>query len=741
MTIAIHRSMPRTRAPRQRGMVTLVAVLFLIATVIFALSQMLDVSTGGVIDGQRQQDSTAAFFIAESGVDKVHAAVSNALGGSFTNATCTGMPATVGSPYTLGRGTVTVSAVSVPATCDNNGATTCSTCTVTSTGRVGNTARTVSDEIALSSSNGTFCNASAGNCSNTPTVTWQLKLRNGSGVGGVGLFVLAYEQQGNNSATCAAGSNCQLQLQVSSPSNGNGSVGLQGNAVQIPAGNTYPIYQTFSATNRSGVEVGGFFLGTTTPAPAGAGTSAGAASYWDSGDDKNSGHAATLTKTVGTSGNNSNLGGTNDGTANNANNCVAPSTSAQSCTSWCYGGDTLAFSFAANVTAVTDALTSVTFGTNATVGQNIAMTQIAKYPNTLIPGAPAGVDAEIWYASNPNLGGGAGSPLASNVSSWKGRGTGAIGNGWTTAAGSPNETTIVTSGTTGSGTLTVATPLVWPGRLILPGDTITSTTGSGGSAVTITATIGSQGTSTESGGMTTGLGGRGTYAVSNIRSNGTLVTTNNTTFNGASRAWTVNSTILNVSTCSTCFFAQGDAVSMAGLGTGITINNAQSTLSNAYGRVEGAGGFGRYPTSATSIMVPITPNLYVGTPGTTLYMPSGQPQPAVTTPQMRLTVKSGTGAMVPNTRVTAVGTGNAATSTFTVNTAPSSNLDGATICAGTCAFFVPGTNTTFSLGNVAGNANFNYWSGGFTCLKGVDVTPVPVTSTSSIRGRWTEPVQ
>ena len=57
------------RATRQSGMVTMVVMLFLIATVVFALAQMLNVSSGNVIDGQRQGDSTAAFFLAESGLD------------------------------------------------------------------------------------------------------------------------------------------------------------------------------------------------------------------------------------------------------------------------------------------------------------------------------------------------------------------------------------------------------------------------------------------------------------------------------------------------------------------------------------------------------------------------------------------------------------------------------------------------------------------------------------------------
>lgn len=703
-------------AQRQRGAVTIVAMVFLILIVVFSLGQMLNVSAGGVIDGQRQADSKAAFFLAESGVDKVHSAVAVALGGSFDNSTCTGMPATVGSPYALGRGNVTVSAVSSPATCDNSGVTPCATCTVTSTGRVNGSTRTVTDEIALTSSNGVFCNAAGGSCSNSPTPTWQLKLRNGSGVGGIGIFVLSFEQQGNNSATCALASNCRLQLQVASPSNGNNSVGLQGNAVQIPAGTTYPIYQVLSATNRSAVEVGGFFLGTSTPTLTGPTTSPGAASYWD--DNKNN----ASTKTVGTNG--SNTGGTNDGTAVSGGSCAAPGATAQTCTSWCYGADTLAFSFSANVTTVNDTLTSVTFGTNSGVGQNIAMTQIAKYPSALIPGAPPGIDAEIWYASNPNLTGAA--PLATGASSWKGRGTAAVGAQWT--SNSTDTTAIANPG--GVPTLTVGNSFTgYPSRIISVGDAVANSGGGGSPTCTTNCgTIVQQLTSAETGGA---LGGRGTYRLSAAQ---TVNAANN-------RQWTISSNVLNVTACSTCFLASGDAVALTGLSAGRTINAAQSTPATTYGRTEVAGGLGRYPISGAATQVASSAALFVGTPGTTLYLPAAQPQPAVTTPAMLLTVKSGTGAMVPGTRVQSIATANAATSSFTVNTAPSTALDNATICAGACAFFVPGTTTSYALGNVAGNANFNYWTAGFTCMRGVDLVPQPVKSTSSIRGRWTEPVQ
>lgn len=723
----------------QRGMVTFVTVLFLILIVVVALVQMLRVSTGGVADSQRMGESTAALYLAESGLDRVHGAIANALQGAFTNATCTGMPTTVGSPVSLGRGTYSVTAVSTPASCDNNTSTQCGTCTVTATGTVGTARRTVTQEIALTSQNGVFCNAATTDCTNgtaaSPNLTWQLRLRNGSGVSGVAVFVLGFEQQGNNTATCAAGSNCRLQMQVDAPSNGNGAVGMQSNSVIVPAGTTYPIYQFMRNADRSLAQVGGFFLGTGTVTLTGPTSDPGAASYWNA--RRNS---ASKTLGVNTGGTLDSVGGTNDGTATSGGTCSAPSATEQSCTSWCYGGDTLAFVIAASSTNVDDAFTGVRFGTNSGVGQNIDMVNIAKYPNSTVVGAPATVDAEIWYASNPNLVGA--SPLGTGASSWKGRGTAAVGAQWATPSGNPNanETRLVTSGTLGNGTLTIGSNILWSGaswptQMILPGDTITSTSGTD----TVTATIVSQTTSTETGTMTTGQGGRGTYSVSNIRLNNVLVTSNNTAFNGASRTWTANSTTLNVTACSVCFLAQSDALALTGLSTGRTLNAAQASAAASYGRTEVAGGVGRYPFSGTATRVASNSGLFVGTPGTTLYIPSTSSQPAVTTPNMLLTVKSGTGVMAPGTRVTAVSAANAATTRFTVTTAPTTNLDGATICAGTCAFFVPGDTTNFSL---SGNSNnFNYWTAGFTCLKGVDLVPQSVKSTTSVRGRWTEPVQ
>jgi hypothetical protein len=696
------------RASRQRGMVTLVVMLFLIATVVFALSQMLDVSSGNVIDGQRQGDSTAAFFVAESGLEKAHAGVNAALGGTFTNASCSG----VASNYNLGRGSVSVTAVSTPPTCTSN----CEKCSLTSTGQVGFATRTLTQDLVLIETNGVFCNGANG-CSNNP-VTWQLKLKNTAAVAGIGVFNLTYIRQGNNQPSCAVGSNCRLQLDLSSPSNGANSVGLMGNSVLVPASTTYPIYQTMTKTQNNLAEVGAFFLGTTAPQLTGPTANAGAASYWD---HKNS-HAQSA-KTVGASGDTT--GGTNDGTATSGGTCDAPGADFQTCTSWCYGGDTLVFSYAASVTLLTDQLSSVTFSTNAGTGQSMAMTRVAKYPNSGIPGAPSNVDAEIWYARNPNLSGA--SPLAVNASSYKGRGTGAVGARWTSNG---SDTTAI-SGTT----LTVGNSFGgYPNQIISVGDTVSWSGGSGSptcAANTDCGTITAQLTPLLNGEAT---GGRGRYTIS----------TSQTVNSANNRVWTINSTILHVTACTICFFANGDALS--GLIDSRTINNSQATLSNSYSPlVEATGGIGRYPISGTATYVASGSNLHAGTPGTTLYLPSSSSQPLAPNPtatppvpQTLITVKSGTGALAPGTTVTSVSTpiGATATTAFTVSATPTTALDGASLCAGTCALFVPGTNTTFALGGIT--ANFNEWAGGFTCLKGVDQDPNFVTSTSPLSRRWTE---
>ncbi len=700
---------------RQGGMVTLLVILLLIGTVVFVLTQTLDISSGNVADGQRSGESQAAFFLAESGLDKAQAGVTSGLLGSYSNTSCTG----ISSTYALGRGNVELSTVSTPAACVNGSTTPCSGCAATSTGMVGSSKRVLQQDIAVTVRNGTTCNASTNNCTNTP-LSWLLNLRNTASVAGIGVFNLTYGGQGNNQATCATASNCRLQIDVDSPAAGNDSTAMMVNAVLIPSGGSYPIYQT-TTQNRNAAEVGVFFLGTTAPTLTGPTANPGAASYWNT---QNTGPARTVGSGSATTG------GTNDGTFSSGGTCDAPSANVQSCTSWCYGGDTLVFSYAGAVTALTDELSSVTFSTNLGTGQNIAMTRVTKYPNNLVAGAPTDVDAEIWYARNPNFVPST-TPLALNASSYKGVGNSAFGASW---LGSATDTSKVSgAGGAGSGnTLTVgSTFTTYPAQMITPGpigtgDVLSSSGGSAAANVNCTPTcptVLAQVTSAEPGGA---LGGRGTYTISG--SPQAVSSANN-------RVWTVSSNVLNVSSCTTCYFQSSDALS--GLLSGRTITAQATPLGTVAtrGRVEATGGVGRYTTSGVT-PVQLAGNIRAGTPGTTIYLPPASSQPVTAIPPMRIAVKSGTGAFAPGTTVTAINAPpNAVTNAFTVSTAPATPLENASICGGTCAFFNPGAaaETTFTIGSPAIR-----WAAGFMCLKGVDIVPQIVTSSSTALGRWTE---
>lgn len=680
---------------RQRGMVAVVTVLFLIATVLFALSQMRNVSGSNVADSQRQADSTAAFFLAESGLETGQAAYSAAIGGALiSNTSCTG----IASNFNLAGGTVNVSATSEPVSCSGLA---CLACQVKAIGHVGVSTREVTRRVILTTNNGVACNSSTSNCTNSSTVNWKLNLENTSAYNAVAYFNLTYLKQGNATPTCVTGVNCPAQQDISSPSNGANSTGLMGNIVPIAAGGQSTIYQTFASNkNTDLVEVGVLFKGSTVaPAVTGPG-GAGGASYW---------HRSNTVGSAGTTGS------TNDGTftANGACTSSNPTSDpSQACTNWCYSGDTLVFGYAGNVNALADQLTSVTFNT-------VAMTKVMKYPTAGIAGAPARVDAEIWYAGNPNLVGS--SPLGVNASSYKGRGSGAVGAQWT----SNNSDTTAVAG----GILTVGASFTgYPTQVISAGDTVSYTAGAGSPTCVANAVCGTVGTQVTPllGGEQTG--GKGRYNLTGAVAVGSA---NN-------RVWTIKSAVLRVSACTVCDFQNGDG--LTGLVSGRTINAAQAGLNNAFGLTEAGGGIGRYPISGLAAFVASAGNLYAGTPGTTLYLPAASNQPSLTTPAMRIAIKSGTGVLAANTTVTsvsAVGSPNAVTRSFVVSAAPTTALDFATLCAGTCAFFVPNGTTNFSIVKSAGT---NEWASAFMCLKGVDITPELVTSSSPAIRTWTETI-
>ena len=759
------------RARGQRGMVTVFVMLFVIAAVIVAMVKMLEVSSAGVGDAQQQTDSTAAFFLAESGLDTAQSAVAVGLGGTFSNTTCTNIAAAIGT-VALGRGSFSVTAQSEPPTCLNNSATGCDACNIVSTGVVGKASRAVEMRVGIQTANGVTCNGATANCSNNPTPTWTLNLQNTSGVPALGLFALSYDQQGSNTATCPAGV-CRLQIALDSPNSGTNAIGLQGNAVTIPAGGSFPIYQVMSRPNNSVAEVGVFFRGTAGVTLTGPNANPGAASYWRAINQ-----AGNLDKTIGVAsgGSVATQGSTNDGAFSAIEACSVPgsgtpSLTEQACKSWCHGGDTVAYVFSGNTTVIDTALTGVTFGTNTVAagtgaGQHVALTPMVQFPTSAVPNPPVVVDAEIWYASNQRLVSLANEAVRadaymSGVSSYKGRGSGAVGARWVSNAADATRIVADAGSSPPTSTLTVGNSFTaYPDQIIHPGDTVTVTVGTPappGSCSTNCGVVTLQLSSAETGGV---LGGRGTYRVS-----GTF-----TVASANSRLWTSNSNVLHVRGCSVCFFANGDA-----LGAPLalrTISGNQLGAPTTYGGVETTGGVGRYPISGAATYVALAPNnLFVGTPGTTLYLPvapSVNVAPAVAAspslpasapdvwPRTMLSIRGGTGVLAPrpanpHTQVlstSAVGVPNVVTRSFVVSVAPTTALDNASLCAGTCAFFVPQetasppsatVRTQFTVGITP---NFNYWTSGFTCMRGVDIQPVRVTASSLATTRqWREPVQ
>lgn len=163
----------QARIPRaQRGMVSILAAMFLVAAVIFVLGQTLGISGKTSIDNQQQLDSTAALFLAESGIESAQSQLrTTAIAGAYTDATCTGLN---GQAAALGRGSYqyTPAPVSAPTVCGGvNPA--CNSCTLTVKGMVGSAARSVQAVLTALPSNGVEGQTNSGNqaVNGTPSFT------------------------------------------------------------------------------------------------------------------------------------------------------------------------------------------------------------------------------------------------------------------------------------------------------------------------------------------------------------------------------------------------------------------------------------------------------------------------------------------------------------------------------------------------------------------------------------------
>ena len=146
---------PARRA--QRGFVALSAVLLLVTAAIFALAQTLGISGSASSDNLQQLNSTAAFFLAESGIEHAQALLRDAaLTGTNTDSTCTDLGALAAISLGSGsmQGTYAYSAaVSTPAVCGGANPA-CTSCALTVEGKVRSASRSILVQMAANRSDG-----------------------------------------------------------------------------------------------------------------------------------------------------------------------------------------------------------------------------------------------------------------------------------------------------------------------------------------------------------------------------------------------------------------------------------------------------------------------------------------------------------------------------------------------------------------------------------------------------------
>lgn len=683
----------------QRGAATIIIAMLLTLILVAAVLGMLTMAGSSVMDAGTNSQQISALFLAESGLERGQAVVSTAY--PITDSVCTGI---AGGPFSLGgtssfslTGTSYAYGSTTPNTpCDNSSATICSKCVISATGNVGTNTRTISRTLSLTTLDGTTCNAATAvpDCTNAtanpPTVppTWQMVLRNPYAHNAIALFNLSFLRQGNPSGASCTHTGCALMWNIDA-SNGSNSDGGMGNAVTIPSGSIFSIYQTLTL-NRDLAEVGALFPGTGANGPSIVGSVApsiaNARAYWDDTNPNGGG-----SKTVGRAADSQ--GKTNNGTANTVTSCSSPGpNSNQTCDNWCLAGDMLVFGFSAHSdSGLTDTLHTVLFNTAGSPSQNISLTRLAKFPNSTIPGAPNDVYSEIWYAHNPDY-----LSIASSAYSG-GAVTGSIGATYTSLMGN-NSNVMTTSSQIG---------------VLHVGDTVVCSGGSGSCPAFLPATI--QTVTVQNLAL-----GTGTYTL-----NGTCSNPRCNSFSGKSTG--VN---LDVTAFASGYLSVGDTLTGPSVPLGTTITS-----------IVGAGNvLGLYGTSigAATILPPtaITSN------GNTIHV-NGGTVPASGIPAVGTIVAvnsgAGTGVFAADTTVLAAP---APTATlYKVSAVPSTRVSGATICGGTCAFFdQTSATTTFAIDKSTAPGTDN-WAAGFMCLTGADITPIPVTSSTIQATNWYEAVR
>jgi hypothetical protein len=344
---------------RQKGFVSILALMFLSSVVVFILAKSQSLSSSKSLETQQNFDSVAALALAESGREAAFAEMTNVanLDASNFKTNCSSYPNR--SVVSLGRGSFQYGTPSSTAT-DTS-------CRIRVTGRVGSAQRTLESRVDL--------NAVSGIAGSGTKVS--LSLTNPNSESAIAVFNLAWrrlqssDSSGSN-ATASACKDCGVRWnQVGNT--GSNAVGSLGTSRTLKAKETVTVEQTISA-NRNYVEVG-LILGGFSGAPTLVG------SYTDKTGPTNS-----QNKTV-------TYGSTTSGQADN----------------WCKEGDTLVFGASGRTdqTSFTAQFKAMEFITprNDASDQTVPMIRAAHFPNAdgASSGALGDIFSEIWYFQNPYI--------------------------------------------------------------------------------------------------------------------------------------------------------------------------------------------------------------------------------------------------------------------------------------------------------------------------------------------------
>lgn len=678
---------------RQRGIITAMAAVVLIAAVIYVLIQSFGIIGTTSSSNQSQSDSIAAFFLAESGVEQGKGILS-AASGPNSSTVCASLFLSGVSP-TGSRGSFSrLSGVSAPSGCLNN----CTSCTITSTGTVGSASRTVEVVMSVTAPSG-GATGYGGGCQVQPTpipnpcptppdgnpahqdIVQNIEVKEPPSVSAVNPVVLlsnmAYLRHPAGGVTVEAagcvtipgGGLCTANWNdQSSSSSGDVVVGSRGVTAKVTAAGSYELRQNL--TEHSMYAAVGAKIGGTDVKVIG--------SYWDdNGPDGTYANSQALT------------GETNNGAATDPSLYppdvadpppIINAGTRQTKTSWCYGADTLMLGFSGRSSNnATGRLDSFKFGSAPVVG--LSLTPLGgQVPSGMAeyPAHTATTDSKlystVYYVHNPNY-------LSKPDAISGAVVTGSAGATFTATLTGGNATMVVAIGGVTSGRLSVGDTVSGSSRLGGPGNTSKIATA-----------------------PSSGLDGN--YTLEHVSSGPPSTTAS---LSATSSVLYVSAALSNLGN-----LAESDTI----YGTGVTANTTIMVLGNPLAAcTAGAGGIGCYTLSPAQRFGSTT----ITSNGMTVNTPSSITAPTVGTYVAKRWTGSGTGVLPAETTV--VGNPTPSPTSFKLSTRPLTPLSGAQVCGGICAFFDHSSAsavTTFTITI----PSTQQWAAGMTCLSGVDTSSI-----------------